>query len=70
MGKWYHWSLGRAWGGVWGNPPIEGTVWDRELLWPRHSVHGAIRKEKKAAEILGKKNPKPYLIRVGNKELM
>lgn len=46
------------------------TAKQRELLWPRHSVHGAIRKEEKAAEILKKKNPKPYLIRVGNKELM
>lgn len=55
----------------WDIPRVEGTVGDREFLWPRHSVHGAIRKEEKAAEILKKtKNPKPYLIRVGNKELM
>lgn len=56
-------------------PPVEGTVCDKELLWPRHSVHGAISKEEKAAEVLKKKTKKqknqPYLIRRGgNKELM
>lgn len=46
-------------------PPVEGTVCDKELLWPRHSVHGAISKEEKAAEVLEKKTKKTTLSNKG-----
>lgn len=50
-------------------PPVEGTVCDKELLWPRHSVHGAISKEEKAAEVLGKKTKKTTLLDKGGGEI-